>query len=130
MDFQFINNNGAVSHSSRKVIRRHAMRGINLGKTIPARGHKHAQPTINDSNETKRKTAKDNTVDPIEEALSPLIEFSMEDVMMEVSTMCISRNLLAGSEYDYFEFPIRFTPSMRFLVYQCKGNILWQTSIT
>jgi hypothetical protein len=127
MDFQFINNNGAVSQSARKVIRSHAMRGINLGKIIPARGHKHAQPAINHVNETKKKAIKDNNVDHIEKALSPLMEFSMQDVMMEMSTICISRNPLAGSEYDYFEFPIRFTPSMRFLVHQCKYNGLSQT---
>jgi hypothetical protein len=129
MDFQFINNNGAISHSSRKMIRSHAMKGMNLGKSIPARGHKHAQPINNQGRQTKKKTEKENTVDHIEKALSPLVEFSMEGLMTEMSTICISRNLLAGSEYDYFEFPIRFTPSMRFLVHECMGNGSCQNSM-
>lgn len=53
MAFLFIDNNAPLDRQSQRRVRNHAMKGKNLGKVIPARGHKRQQPQREDPDKSQ-----------------------------------------------------------------------------
>ncbi|KAL2680542.1 hypothetical protein Neosp_008144 [[Neocosmospora] mangrovei] len=122
MKFHFVDSHAASDPGSRKAIRRHVMKGKNLGRTIQGRGRKHAVaqgPKIFEGVQKKEKleelvVARRERDVPVDSDGSTLIfpEIVPHDVLGSPSSP------FAGEEYTYFAFPIQFTPSMRYMVYQ------------
>ncbi|KAF4995967.1 hypothetical protein FDECE_12628 [Fusarium decemcellulare] len=122
MKFHFVDNHAANSPGSRKAIRRHVMKGKNLGRTIQGRGRKHASPHEGDffgdlhrDSKTYERIhldlqVKDDAV--FDRDGNPLIFPEIVPIDSSPSSP------FAGSEYTYFAFPVQFTPSMRYMVYQ------------
>lgn len=124
MSFQFIDNGTANTPDSRRAIRSHVMKGRNLGRKIQGRGRKNAPPQtdeffgdVHQPHEEERgiiEVAKDAAArQDGSKLLFP------EIIAVDIAT---SSNPFAGSEFQYFSFPIQFTPSMRYMVYQCKSG--------
>ncbi|RSL45206.1 hypothetical protein CEP53_010881 [Fusarium sp. AF-6] len=122
MKFHFVDSHTASDPGSRRAIRRHVMKGKNLGRTIQGRGRKHAavqEPKIFEGVEKKEKleelvVARRERDVRVDSDGSTLIfpEIVPHDVLGSPSSP------FAGEEYTYFAFPIQFTPSMRYMVYQ------------
>lgn len=122
MKFHFVDSHAANDPGSRKAIRRHVMKGKNLGRTIQGRGRKHAaaqEPKIFEGVQKKEKLeeivvvrrGRDVRVDSDGSTLI-FPEIVPHDVLGSPSSP------FAGEEYTYFAFPIQFTQSMRYMVYQ------------
>jgi hypothetical protein len=124
MKFQFIDNDSANKAGSRKAIRSHVMKGKNLGRTIQGRGRRHAAPHLNNlykGTDLSKKYVSieqgtkglDGTVDSDDKAL-------LFPEITDTNTPYPINNPYAGKEYTYFLFPVQFTPSMRYYVYECQ----------
>ncbi|WJG36112.1 uncharacterized protein FOBCDRAFT_189184 [Fusarium oxysporum Fo47] len=128
MKFQFIDNDSTQKPGARKTIRSHVMKGKNLGRTIQGRGKRHAAPQLNDLykglDQSKKDFAKslDGAVDNDGNALLfPEIADSDTDRDTDTDTTYSINNPYSGKEYTYFSFPVQFTPSMRYYVYESPG---------
>lgn len=136
MEFRFIDNSAPIDRQSRKLIRSQVMKGKNLGKARPRRRRKTLKepspwlgPGLCNDVDTScpplevihvGENKAENDRDRFSEIRSsqPL---SLRVVMSEPATgISTPHSLFAGTEYSYFAFPIRFTPSMRYLVHQCE----------
>ncbi|KAH8706319.1 hypothetical protein BGZ61DRAFT_449721 [Ilyonectria robusta] len=126
MSFQFIDNGTANTPDSRRAIRSHVMKGRNLGRKIQGRGRKNAPPQtdeffgdVHQPHEEERgiiEVAKDAAArQDGSKLLFP------EIIAVDIAT---SSNPFAGSEFQYFSFPIQFTPSMRYMVYQFHSAVI------
>lgn len=127
MKFQFIDNDSTQKPGARKTIRSHVMKGKNLGRTIQGRGKRHAAPQLNDLykglDQSKKDFAKSlgGAVDNDGNALLfPEIADSDTDRDTDTDTTYSINNPYSGKEYTYFSFPVQFTPSMRYYVYECQ----------
>lgn len=106
MEFQFVDNNATNESRSRKTIRSHVMKGKNRGKSIQ-RGRKNVRPNlVNDVPHQKLAEAAIKA----QASIFPEIAASNSSAFS---------NPFNGHEFEYFAFPIQFTPTMRNLVYQC-----------
>ncbi|KAM0554801.1 hypothetical protein ACHAPJ_006873 [Fusarium lateritium] len=128
MKFQFVDNDSTSKPGSRKAIRSHVMKGKNLGRTIQGRGRKHAAPYEGDFFEGVQQVkqqmcnkdggiADDAVLDQDGNAL-------MFPEVTTVDAVNSFNNPFAGEEYTYFAFPVQFTPSMRYMVYECLHCLL------
>ncbi|KAF4971273.1 hypothetical protein FSARC_1843 [Fusarium sarcochroum] len=127
MKFQFVDNDSTNKSGSRKAIRSHVMKGKNLGRTIQGRGRKHAAPYEGDFflgvQQFKQKEGiKDGRIDD-----DPIIDQDGNALMFPEITAVDAANTFnnpfAGEEYTYFAFPVQFTPSMRYLVYEFNTSV-------
>lgn len=126
MKFHFVDGHAASDPGSRRAIRRHVMKGKNLGRAIQGRGRKHAaarEPKIFGGVQKKEKledvvVARRERDVCVDSDGNPLIfpEIVPHDVLGSPSSP------FAGEEYTYFAFPIQFTQPMRYMVYQCKHS--------
>ncbi|KAF5597778.1 Argininosuccinate synthase [Fusarium pseudoanthophilum] len=124
MKFQFIDHDSTQKPGARKAIRSHVMKGKNLGRTIQGRGKRHAAPQLNDLQKSpdlskrgasveERRKSLDGAVDNVGNALLfPEIADTDADTTYSIN------NPYSGKEYTYFSFPVQFTPSMRYYVYE------------
>ncbi|KAK7429015.1 hypothetical protein QQZ08_004422 [Neonectria magnoliae] len=125
MSFHFVDSSAASTPGARRAIRRHVMKGKNLGKKIQGRGRKNA-PTPADEffGDVHRPREEDREI--IEAAEGALVRQDRTQLLFpEVAAVDIpaSSNAFAGGEFGYFSFPVQFTPSMRYLVYQCSETL-------
>ena len=109
MELKFIDYNAAKDRRSRKAIRSHVMKGKNAGKKVQ-RGRKHA-PDNGFFRDVKVRE-KDPETDPSDSQL-------IFPEIAEMGKPPIPSNHFIGTEFAYFEFPIQFTSSMRYMVHQC-----------
>ncbi|KAM0425183.1 hypothetical protein ACHAPT_009500 [Fusarium lateritium] len=122
MKFHFVDSHASSDPGSRRAIRRHVMKGKNLGRTIQGRGRKHAaaqEDKIFEGVQRKEKpeeivVARQERDVRVDSDGNPLIfpEIVPPDALGSPSSPFV------GEEYTYFAFPIQFTPSMRYMVYQ------------
>ncbi|KAF5608951.1 Argininosuccinate synthase [Fusarium subglutinans] len=124
MKFQFIDNDSTQKPGARKTIRSHVMKGKNLGRTIQGRGKRHAASQVNNLRKSpelsrrnvsveERRKSLDGAVNNVGNALLfPEIPDTDTDATYSIN------NPYSGKEYTYFSFPVQFTPSMRYYVYE------------
>ena len=124
MDFCFVDNTATIDPHSRKRIRSHVMKGRNLGKVMPRRRRTAAaaRPLIPRDN---TRAVEIRPGDPFEEYddTGPLFPEVAETNLVGRVTPPPS-NLFSGTEFSYFASPAYFTPSARYLIYQCKNRPL------
>ncbi|TVY64396.1 hypothetical protein Focb16_v015795 [Fusarium oxysporum f. sp. cubense] len=128
MEFQFIDNDSTQKPSARKAIRSHVMKGKNLGRTIQGRGKRHAAPQLNDLYKGPDQSKKDFGVEEGTKSLDGAVdndgnallfpEIADSDTDRDTDTTYSINNPYSGKEYTYFSFPVQFTPSMRYYVYE------------
>ncbi|CAJ0550722.1 Ff.00g106520.m01.CDS01 [Fusarium sp. VM40] len=117
MNFQFINNESTNNPGSRKAIRSHVMKGKNTGRIIQGRGRRHAVPLGGDF--FKDVHLAERNEDVVDADGSTLI---FPEVTL-IDTTHTPNNPFAGEEYTYFSFPVQFTSSMRYSVYEFNTSI-------
>lgn len=114
MNFQFINNESTNKPGARKAIRSHVMKGKNTGRIIQGRGRRHALPLRGDF--FKDVHLAERNGDVVDADGNALI---FPEVTL-IDTTNTLNNPFAGEEYTYFSFPVQFTSSMRYFVYECQ----------
>ncbi|KAM5362159.1 hypothetical protein ACJZ2D_012681 [Fusarium nematophilum] len=123
MSFHFVDSQAAGTPGARKAIRRHVMKGKNLGRTIRGRGRKHAS-TKNDGffGDVPQEEKKDATRQDGGGGGDALVDRDGDPIffpeIVPVDVPSSPSNHFTGSEYTYFAFPVQFTPSMRYMVHQ------------
>jgi hypothetical protein len=120
MEFRFIDNNTPLDQHSQKLIRSHAMKGKNLGKTLPARGHKRRQR----ENEicSAQTRAKSEGLPKVQKGRLLLPKASKPDsanASANPEHMPLLRNHFCGAELSYFVTAEPFTSSSRYLFHEC-----------
>ncbi|KAG5793061.1 hypothetical protein H9Q69_007901 [Fusarium xylarioides] len=124
MKFQFIDNESTQKPGARKAIRSHVMKGKNLGRTIQGRGKRHAAPQLNNLHKSpdlsKRDVSVEETRKNIDGAVNNVVNALLfpEITDTDADTEYSMNNPYSGKEYTYFSFPVQFTPSMRYYVYE------------
>ncbi|EMT62530.1 Argininosuccinate synthase [Fusarium odoratissimum] len=139
MKFQFIDNDSTQKPGARKAIRSHVMKGKNLGRTIQGRGKRHAAPQLNDLYKGPDQSKKDFGVEEGTKSLDGAVdndgnallfpEIADSDTDRDTDTTYSINNPYSGKEYTYFSFPVQFTPSMRYYVYECQFILAVHTAI-
>ncbi|KAF9763842.1 hypothetical protein IL306_002974 [Fusarium sp. DS 682] len=128
MKFQFIDNDSASKAGSRKVIRSHVMKGKNLGRIIQGRGKRHAAPQLTRVVEKSDQLKESGSVEEGREGPNGAIDSDGNALLFpditDTDTGYSINNPYAGKEYTYFSFPVQFTPSMRYYVYECLHCLL------
>lgn len=124
MSFHFVDNGTVDTPGSRRAIRRHVMKGRNLGRKIQGRGRKNAPPQtdeffgdVHQPHEEEREI-----IETVKDAAARQDGSKLLFPEITAVDIATSSNTFAGSEFQYFSFPIQFTPSMRYMVYQCKSG--------
>lgn len=126
MKFHFIDNDSTQKPGARKAIRSHVMKGKNLGRTIQGRGKRHAASQLNDSHKSPDISKRDISVEGRTKSLDGAIDnvgnalLFPEITDTDTDTTYSINNPYSGKEYTYFSFPVQFTPSMRYYVYECQ----------
>ncbi|KAF5630519.1 Argininosuccinate synthase [Fusarium sp. NRRL 52700] len=122
MKFQFIDNDSTQKPGARKAIRSHVMKGKNLGRTIQGRGKRHAVSQVNDLHKSPDLTRRDVRVEERKKSLDGAVNNVGNPLLFpeipDTDTTYSINNPYSGKEYTYFSFPVRFTPSMRYYVYE------------
>lgn len=113
MEFRFINNNAPLDRRSQRLVRNHAMKGKNLGRIIPARGHKRQQHE--DGIHPDRVTAEPKPSTEREKG-RPLLP----KVIRPGPDITLPLNPFSGAELAYFTIPVPLTTSVRYLFYECR----------
>ncbi|KPM38490.1 hypothetical protein AK830_g8112 [Neonectria ditissima] len=130
MSFHFVDSSAASTPGARRAIRRHVMKGKNLGKRIQGRGRKNAPPPADGFfGDVHRPREEDREI--IEAAEGALARQDRSQLLFpEIAAVDIppSSNAFAGGEFGYFSFPVQFTPAMRYLVYQFLHCLLAMTA--
>ncbi|KAF4972960.1 hypothetical protein FZEAL_9460 [Fusarium zealandicum] len=130
MSFHFVDSQAASKPGARTAIRRHVMKGKNLGRTIHGRGRKHALAQESGffgdvSQLQKRGSHTPHEHDGIHDGI--VIGYDGNPLLfpeiIPVDPMYSASNPFAGSEFAYFAFPVQFTSSMRYMVYQFHSAI-------
>ncbi|KAF4434644.1 hypothetical protein F53441_13661 [Fusarium austroafricanum] len=127
MKFQFIDHDSNNKPGSRKAIRSHVMKGKNLGRTITGRGKRHAQPEKDDFFKELQLSKQTILVESERDDDSVVDSDGNALLFPEITTTDVAypfNNPYAGEEYTYFSFPVQFTPSMRYYVYECLHCLL------
>jgi hypothetical protein len=114
MEFRFINNNAPLDRRSQKQVRNHAMKGKNLGRTIPARGHKKQQKQGEIRPDCWGTESKCSTEDDKRRPLLPKTTRRGPS-----PNMGSPLNPFSGTELAYFMGPVPLTSSVRYLFYEC-----------
>ncbi|KAG4280372.1 hypothetical protein FPRO06_11705 [Fusarium proliferatum] len=124
MKFQFIDNDSTQKPGARKAIRSHVMKGKNLGRTIQGRGKRHAAPQLNDSHKSPDISKRGTSVEGRRKSLDGAVDHLGNALLFPeiadtgIDTTYSINNPYSGKEYTYFSFPVQFTPSMRYYVYE------------
>ncbi|KAG7407499.1 hypothetical protein Forpe1208_v012902 [Fusarium oxysporum f. sp. rapae] len=122
MKFQFIDNDSTQKPGARKAIRSHVMKGKNLGRTIQGRGKRHAAPQLNDLYKGPDQSKKDFGVEEGTKSLDIAVDNDGNALLFpeipDTDTTYSINNPYSGKEYTYFSFPVQFTPSMRYYIYE------------
>ncbi|KAH7145680.1 hypothetical protein B0J13DRAFT_324927 [Dactylonectria estremocensis] len=124
MSFHFVDNGAANTPSGRRAIRRHVMKGKNAGRKIEGRGRKNAPPETDDffGNVLRPRGEDREAIETVKDALARPDGTKL--LFPEIPAMdVLSPSVLTGSEFAYFSFPVQFTASMRYLVYQFHSAI-------
>ncbi|RAO67926.1 uncharacterized protein BHQ10_003938 [Talaromyces amestolkiae] len=108
MEFCFINNNKPLDRRSQKLVRHHAMKGKNTGKTFRLRGHKRQQHK--DEIQLDRWTTEGGKGRPL------LPKFAQANSLLPV-------NPFPGTELTYFTTSITLTPSVRYLFHEFHNEV-------
>ncbi|KAH6897366.1 hypothetical protein B0T10DRAFT_602695 [Thelonectria olida] len=116
MSFHFVNNAAADTPGARRAIRRHVMKGKNLGRKIEGRGRKHAPRRNETHGVAKPLLDKTKSVEDVED----VVEYPENGHLLfpEITEDPLQSNVFNGHEFEYFSFPVQFNPKMRYLVYQ------------
>lgn len=115
MRFQFVDNAASNAPGTRRAIRRHVMKGKNMGRKI-TRGRRHA-PRQDDVSGAA-KPMGDTTA-------SRGVGYAGQDsenrpfLFPEMVQNPLRSTVFNGHDFEYFSFPIQFSKHMRYLVYQC-----------
>ena len=120
MEFRFIDNNVPLDQHSQKLIRSHAMKGKNLGKTILARGHKKRQCEKRTYSDQTR--AKPECLPKAQNGRLLLPKATKSAVFPAAASsqqMTLLPNYFCGEEISYFINPEPFTSSSRYLFHEC-----------
>ncbi|KAM0289161.1 hypothetical protein ACHAO9_006381 [Fusarium lateritium] len=112
MNFQFINNDSTNKPGSRKTIRSHVMKGKNTGRIIQGRGRRHAVAQNSDLFKDIHLAEHNEGVVDADGSTLIFPEITLIDTAYTLN------NPFAGEEYTYFSFPVQFTSSMRYFVYE------------
>ncbi|KAF4497434.1 Argininosuccinate synthase [Fusarium agapanthi] len=124
MKFQFIDNDSTQKPGARKAIRSHVMKGKNLGRTIQGRGKRHAASQVNDLHKSPDLSRSDVSVEERRKSLDGAVNNVGNALLFpeipdtDTDTTYSINNPYSGKEYTYFSFPVQFTPSMRYYVYE------------
>jgi hypothetical protein len=111
MEFRFIDNKTRLDRRTQRVIRSHAMKGKNLGKVLPARGHKNRQGEQGIIIHPGR--IEENARPLSIEAIGPVSDAA------EAHTTQSLLNPFCGTEFSFIAFPIEVTPLVRYLFNEC-----------
>ena len=120
MAFRFIDNNTPLDQHSKKLIRSHAMKGKNLGKTIPARGYKRHQCEKKTCSSQVR--GKSECLPKVQNGRLLLPKASKLDVCSPTASLehtTLLPNYFCGVELSYFINPEPFTSPSRYLFHEC-----------
>jgi hypothetical protein len=126
MKFQFIDNDSTQKPGARKAIRSHVMKGKNLGRIIQGRGKRHAAPQLDDSHKSPDLSKRGVNVEEIRKNNDVAVNNDGNALLfpeiadIDADTEYSINNPYSGKEYTYFSFPVQFTPSMRYYVYECQ----------
>jgi hypothetical protein len=86
------------------------MKGKNTGRVIQGRGRRHAVLLKGDFfRDIHLAEHNEDVVDADGNTL----------IFPEITPIDTLNNPFAGKEYTYFSFPVQFTSSMRYFVYEC-----------
>ncbi|KAF5680487.1 Argininosuccinate synthase [Fusarium circinatum] len=124
MKFQFIDNDSTQKPGARKAIRSHVMKGKNLGRTIQGRGKRHAASQVNNLHKSPDLSRSNVSVEERRKSLDDAVNNVGNDLLFpeildtDTDTTYSINNPYSGKEYTYFSFPVQFTPSMRYYVYE------------
>ncbi|KPM43954.1 hypothetical protein AK830_g2606 [Neonectria ditissima] len=122
MEFCFIDNNKPLDRHSQKVLRSYAMKGKNLGKSVPARGHKWRQRESETGSGQERAKSDGLTklsgLTNAENGRLLLPKTSTPNSCNTSTTMSRPQNWFSGAELFYFTTPEPITPSSRYLIHE------------
>ncbi|KAF5722045.1 Argininosuccinate synthase [Fusarium mundagurra] len=130
MKFQFIDNDSTQKPGARKAIRSHVMKGKNLGRTIQGRGKRHAAPQSNGLQRIPDLSKRDVSVEERRKNIDVAVDNDGNALLfpeiadIDADTEYSINNPYSGKEYTYFSFPVQFTPSMRYYIYECLHCLL------
>lgn len=113
MEFRFIDNNAPLDRRSQKLVRNHAMKGKNLGRIVPARGHRHQQQQGDIHPHCLTTGSKCSTGDKRRPLLPKAVP---SDPNPDIT---LPLNPFSGTELAYFAVPAPLTSSVRYLFYEC-----------
>ncbi|KAF4339746.1 Argininosuccinate synthase [Fusarium beomiforme] len=127
MKFQFVDNDSVNKAGSRKAIRSHVMKGKNLGRTIQGRGKRHVAPQLNNASKSPDQVKKNGNVEEERKDLGGGVDSDGSVLLFpeitDTDNGYLINNPYAGKEYTYFSFPVQFTPSMRYYVYEFNTSV-------
>lgn len=121
MKFHFIDNTTPLDRHSQKAIRSHAMKGKNLGKTIPARGHRGRQ-SGNEIRSAQARPKVEEGLPKVENDRLLLPKASKPDsgnALTSPKQMVSLQNHFPGAELAYFSIPEPLIVSSRYLLHEC-----------
>jgi hypothetical protein len=116
MEFRFINNNEPLDRRSQRLVRSHAMKGKNLGRTLPLKNDKrkqHEDRMHRSQLETQlRCSVKGGKGRPLlPKPMNPSLNTAPPS------------NPFSGDELAYFAMPVPPTSSIRYLFYECGWHL-------
>ncbi|PVI05998.1 hypothetical protein DM02DRAFT_667986 [Periconia macrospinosa] len=129
MEFCFVDNNTPLDRRSQSLVRSHAMKGKNLGRTIRARGRRGRQRQLDNESGFSQTEVNQEDLSATESGrkLLPKISNPRSSNALEVRRPATSpQNNLQGSEMLYFVTPKQFNASSRYLFYECY-NVIFQS---
>ena len=123
MEFCFVNNDARLSRPTQKFIRSHVMKGKNLGKVIPKRGERGRQRELNlekaKSQDDERRLNRRNS--DWQQNLKEDAKISNHIVPKQHREAALSlEKHFCGAEIQFISFPIPITPSLRYLLHECR----------
>ena len=114
MEFCFINNNAPLDRRSQKLVRHHAMKGKNTGKTIRLRGHKRQQHK--GEIQLDRWTTESSCYLEGGKGRPLLPKLAQANSLLPI-------NPFSGTELTYFSTSVPLTPSVRYLFHECTSHL-------
>lgn len=121
MELCFIDNNAPLDRRSQKAVRKHAMKGKNSGRIIPARGHRGQQQRERSQPDGLATRPPASTEVGKGRALLPKPIRPDPGSRPDIT---LPPNPFAGAELAYFPLPVAIAPSDRYLLYECKRPLV------
>lgn len=119
MEFRFIDNSVPLDRHAKSLVRKHAMKGKNLGRVIPARGHRGQQRNEGIHLDFLVIEPKHSSEHQTGWPLLPKPEYTHPGAYITLPP-----NPFPGSELSYFTSLIPLTPTIRHLFYECRCRLL------